>query len=205
MLSPAVRGSWGWGKDWENRLKGDLGGKEILDVVWGAKFLERELGLDPSRIGLEGGSHGGYAVLRALTMPDGFAGQESKYPWGFGLCWAGFSDLIKFHEDSWIADWLTDLLGPLSANRDLYVERSPLTHFSELEAPVFIVHGTHDRRVPPSTMTTFLEKLQASAKPHRIHFVEGQGHTGGDQKDKTLQYEAQQEFLQRFVLQSASL
>ncbi|MBX2988687.1 MAG: S9 family peptidase [Bdellovibrionaceae bacterium] len=199
FFSPAVRGSWGYGQEWEKMLRGDLGGNEILDLVWAARFLEKKLGLDPSRIGLEGGSHGGYATLRALTMPSGFKGVDSQYPWGFGVCWAGFADLVKFHEDSWISDWVEMLLGPLKDHRDLYVERSPLTHFEQLKAPIYIAHGTHDKRVPASTMTEFLEKLKNSDKPHLIHFIQDQGHTAGTEKDRLLGYRTQYSFLSKHV------
>ncbi|MBI4677396.1 MAG: S9 family peptidase [Elusimicrobia bacterium] len=197
VLSPAVRGSWGFGKEWEALLKGDLGGNEILDIVWGARYLEKELGLKPGQIGVFGGSHGGFAVLRALTMPDGFSGQASKYPFGFGISWAGFADLEEFHRSSNVPDWLTDLLGPYKDNRDKHRDRSPLNHFEELQAPIFVVHGANDARVPPSTMEGFLEKLESSGKPHEIYRLEGQGHTSGSHEEKRRVYRAMLGFIDR--------
>lgn len=194
-LSPAVRGSWGYGKEWENKLKGDLGGNEILDLLWGAKFLEEKFDLTPSQIGVEGGSHGGYSTLRALTLPENFKGQESQYPFGFGICWAGFADLVDFYEKSNIPDWLVNLLGPYEENKELYKDRSPLTHFKELKTPLFITHGTKDSRVPPSTMDAFLRKLEQSRVPHYIYLMEGQGHTGGSIEERIDEYVKIFEFL----------
>lgn len=179
ILSPAVRGSWGWGQEWENKLKGDLGGGEILDVIWGARFAARTLDLPENRVGVEGGSHGGYAVLRTLTMPAEFRGVNADFDFGFGLCWAGFADLVDFYRTSWISDWLVDLLGPFEKNEALYRERSPLNNFARLRTPLFVSHGKNDRRVPISTMTEFLEKLSASKVPHRIQIQDGEGHKGG--------------------------
>lgn len=179
ILSPAVRGSWGWGQEWENKLKGDLGGGEILDVIWGARFLAQTLGLPENKVGVEGGSHGGYAVLRTLTMPADFRGVNADFDFGFGLCWAGFADLEDFMRTSWISDWLVDLLGPYEGNEALYRERSPVRNFARLRTPLFVAHGKNDRRVPISTMTEFLEKLAGAKTPHRIQIQDGEGHKGG--------------------------
>lgn len=196
-LSPAVRGSWGHGKEWEDMIKGDLGGAEILDLLWGAKFLEKKLGLVPSQIGVEGGSHGGYATLRALTLPKNFKNQDSQYPFGFGICWAGFADLVKFYQYSNIPDWLSNMLGPYEGREELYAERSPVNFFDELKAPLFISHGTKDSRVPPVTMEAFLEKLKKSDKPHYIYFMDGQGHTGGSIDERVDEFKTLFNFLEK--------
>lgn len=202
-LSPAVRGSWGRGKSWENMLKGDLGGNEILDVIWGARYLETELGLSPRQIGLQGESHGGYAVLRAVTMPEGFNGQTSKYKFGFAICWAGFADLVEFHEASRIPDWLTDLLGPINEKRDTYIDRSPITHFRELETPLLITHGENDTRVPLSTMQSFIEALSRSTVPHDVHIQKGGGHTTPSRQELIDSYVRELEFVRKYGVAAA--
>jgi dienelactone hydrolase len=198
LLSPAVRGSWGRGKQWEDMLKGDLGGSEILDLVWAARYLEREFGLPPAQIGLHGESHGGYAVLRAVTMPENFKGQASKYPFGFAICWAGFADLVAFHESSSIPDWLTNLLGPIATNRSKYLDRSPLTHFKELKTPLFISHGRNDTRVPLSTMQEFIDKLNRSDVPHEIHLQSGLGHSEPSRQELIEGHMRELNFIRRY-------
>jgi dipeptidyl aminopeptidase/acylaminoacyl peptidase len=199
-LSPAVRGSWGRGKTWEDMLKGDLGGNEILDVIWGARYLEKQFGLAPEQIGLQGESHGGYAVLRAITMPDGFNGQPAKYPFGFAICWAGFADLVEFHRASRIPDWLTDLLGPIDDRKDTYIDRSPITHFRELQTPLLISHGENDTRVPLSTMQDFIEALRRSSVPHLVHIQRGQGHTTPSKQDLIDSHVRELEFIRKYGL-----
>lgn len=194
-FSPAVRGSWGFGKNWENYIKGDLGGNEILDLIWGARFLENELKLNPSQIGLEGGSHGGYSVLRGLTLPKNFKGQDSQYPFGFGICWAGFADLVDFYKTSNIPDWLVNMLGPFEENQKKYQERSPLNYFEELNCPLYIVHGANDARVSPSSMEGFITKLKSSDKKYFLHIMEEQGHTSGSKKEKINLYKSLFQFL----------
>lgn len=196
-LTPAVRGSWGHGKEWESMIVGDLGGSEILDLIWGAKFLEERFKLKPSQIGVEGGSHGGYSTLRALTLPSNFKTPDSKYPFGFGICWAGFADLEDFYKTSNIPDWLAYMLGPYEENKELYEERSPVNHVENLSAPLFITHGTQDSRVPPSTMDGFLSKLKVSKVPHYIYMMDGQGHTGGSLDERVDEFIEMFNFLEK--------
>lgn len=197
VLSPAVRGSWGWGKEWERKLKGDLGGNEILDVIWGAKFLEQTLGLAQNKIGVFGQSHGGYATLRAVTFPKKFKNITSDFEFGFAISEAGFADLVNFFETSRIADWLVDLLGPF--DRNLYLERSPITYFENLNCPILIVHGTNDSRVPYSTMEEFVARLKASSKPHELLIHKDQGHHAGNKLLKKIEYEQVVRFLNSVI------
>lgn len=198
VLSPAVRGSWGWGREWEKMLEGDLGGNEILDVIWGAKFLEATLGLPPAKIGVFGGSHGGFATLRAITMPADYNSlKETYYPFGFAISEVGFADLMAFHQDSRIADWLVHLLGPVDEKK--YAERSPLTFFDNLETPLLIINGKNDSRVPYSTMKKFIEKLKNSSKDYHLLIHETQGHGTSNRSTTLLEYQTEQKFLERFV------
>lgn len=194
-LSPAVRGSWEYSKEWRDLIKGDLGGAEIVDLIWGAKFLEEKLGLSPNQIGVSGGSHGGYATLRALTFPNEFKGVNTQYDWGFGICAAGFADLIRFYEDSNIPDWLDDMLGSYSENIEKYKERSPVHCFERLKTPTRIEHGTNDVRVPFSTISEFVEKLKASDVPHDIMIKEGSGHNYASSKEEAEVYAGEIAFI----------
>lgn len=174
VLSPAVRGSWGWPKAWEDMIRGDLGGNEILDVIWAARFLRDRLKLPENKIIVEGGSHGGYAALRTMTFPNPYNGVDTSFNFAGGICWAGFADLKKFYEDSWISDWLVDFLGPYDEAK--YRDRSPVQHLNKIRGPLYISHGSNDRRVPISTMTEFIEKLPETPYQHEVVVQDGEGH-----------------------------
>lgn len=198
VLSPAVRGSWGWGREWEKMLEGDLGGNEILDIIWGAKFLEKELKLPARKIGVHGGSHGGYATLRAITMPNNYKGHKAtSFPFGFAISVVGFADLKAFYEDSRIADWLVHLLGPY--NEELYAERSPLTFFENLNTPVLIVNGLNDSRVPYSSIEKFIEKLKKSNKDYELLIHAEQGHGTSNRETTLTELKTEYKFLKRFL------
>lgn len=175
VLSPAVRGSWGFGKEWESKLIGDLGGKEILDLHAGAFYLAEKFPQIKNKIGLFGGSHGGYAVLRALTLPPEFVPEAPRFNFVLGVCECGFADLVSFYKDSRIADWLKYFLGDLESNYSLYLERSPLSFTEYLKSPLFVIHGLNDSRVPYSTMDKFIEILKKDTKNKHEILIHPQG------------------------------
>lgn len=202
VLSPGVRGSWNYGKQWREKILGDLGGDEILDVHWGARYLEKELGLKPSQIGVYGGSHGGYATLRAMTMPADFKkGVDCSYPYGFGICSAGFADLEDFYLTSNIPDWLVNMLGPYEGNESKYKERSPIHYFENLKSPLLVSHGHNDARVSASSMEGFIDKLKSSDKDYVLHLKEGIGHGSGDKIEQLKEYKKWVNFIDEVCAQ----
>src|SRR5690606_23454700 len=74
VLDIDYRGSAGYGRDWRTGIYRHMGGKDLSDQVDGAKWLQQEFGVNPSNIGIYGGSDGGFITLMALfTEPDAFA------------------------------------------------------------------------------------------------------------------------------------
>ena len=192
-LSPAVRGSNLFGKSWRAEIFGDLGGNEILDVIWGARFIAKKLNLSEEKIGVWGGSHGGYATLRTLTIPNPFNGFNTKFNFGAAICAAGFADLVDFYKTSNIPDWLVQMLGEF--NEEKYLERSPITHFDNLKTPLLVVHGENDSRVNKSSMDGFIQRLENSDKTHKIHILKGQGHGTTDKEMRAKEFKTKLDFL----------
>jgi len=178
VVSPAVRGSDGFGKSFQALNDRDLGGDEIVDLFHVARWAERALGLTPQQIGVYGGSHGGYATMRALTFPPATNDRNDTYAFGFGLAHAGFSDIKSFHDQSNIPDWVVLESGDPSKPEDLarMQDRSPLSHVDRLQSPLLLTHGANDWRVPVGESRAFAEKARSLGKP--VTYVEfpGQGH-----------------------------
>jgi dipeptidyl aminopeptidase/acylaminoacyl peptidase len=180
VISPAVRGSDGFGKAFSALNDGDLGGDEIVDLFHVARWAEKNLGLAPRQIGVYGGSHGGYATMRALTFPAASAGpgRGAPFEFGFGLAHAGFSDIKSFHDQCNIPDWVVLESGDPAKPEQLarMNDRSPLSHVDLLRAPLLLTHGSNDWRVPVGESRAFYDKGKALGKP--ITYVEfaGQGH-----------------------------
>ena len=150
----------------------DLGGDEIVDLFHVARWTERNLGLTPRQIGVFGGSHGGYATMRALTFPPTTNDRNDSYPFGFGLSHAGFSDIKSFHDQCNIPDWVVLESGDPAVPADLarMRDRSPLSHVDRLQAPLLLTHGANDWRVPVGESRAFADKARALGKP--VTYVE---------------------------------
>ncbi|MEZ4384826.1 MAG: prolyl oligopeptidase family serine peptidase [Nannocystaceae bacterium] len=174
VISPAVRGSGGFGKDFAALNDRDLGGAEIRDLFAVARWAAAELGLEGWQIGVYGGSHGGYATMRALT----YEAAPDRFDFGFGLAHAGFSDILTFFAATNIPDWVILESGDpkVAADAAKMRERSPLTHVERLEAPLLLTHGDADARVPVAESRQLADKAEALGRP--VTYVEfaGQGH-----------------------------
>ena len=199
VVSPAVRGSDGFGKAFAALNDRDLGGDEIVDLFHVARWTERALGLTSRQIGVFGASHGGYATMRALTFPPETNGRGESYPFGFGLAHAGFSDIARFHAACNIPDWVVLESGDPARPDDLarMRDRSPLTHVDRLQASLLLTHGAADWRVPVVESRSFAEKARALGKP--VTYVEfpGQGHHIEGLARVTELYQARFDFLQK--------
>ncbi|MCH9679852.1 MAG: prolyl oligopeptidase family serine peptidase [Deltaproteobacteria bacterium] len=178
VVSPAVRGSSGFGKAFYSLNDKDLGGDEIVDLFHVARWVEQRLSLPAARIGVYGGSHGGYATMRALTFPPATNGHNDNYYFGFGLAHAGFSDIKSFYDATNIPDWVVLESGDPNKPEDLakMKDRSPLTHVGRLRAPILVTHGSQDWRVPVAESRQFVDAAKAKSLP--VQYVEfaGQGH-----------------------------
>jgi dipeptidyl aminopeptidase/acylaminoacyl peptidase len=201
VLSPAVRGSHGHGKEWRDHIIGDLGGDEILDVIWAGKFLKKHLGIKEEQIAIAGGSHGGFATLRVLTMPNPYNGIDTSFNFGAGVCSAGFADLVDFYKTSNIPDWLVQMLGEF--DEDKYMSRSPINYFDNLNTPLFVAHGTNDKRVSASSMEGFIDKLKDSNKDYELLISEGQGHHTNDKELLLKELTDKFKFYERTILSNS--
>jgi dipeptidyl aminopeptidase/acylaminoacyl peptidase len=157
VLQVNYRGSTGRGREFVEELYDDWGGAEQGDVAVAAeRVLEREW-VDEDRVVVFGGSYGGYsAYWQMVQYPDLYDA---------GIAWIGVSDLPDMYENT-MPHFRTELmekyLGTPEDNPEIYEERSPTTHADNVSAPLLIVHGVNDRRVPVSQARLFREALEAA-------------------------------------------
>ena len=176
VLSPAVRGSFGYGREFYALIDKDLGGNEMIDVIYGARYLQQRFGLSARQIGVFGASHGGFATVRALTLPSSINGRAESFDWGFGWAHAGFYDITTFWRDCNIPDWVTQKAGDPVTEREKLLDRSPLTHAQRLHAPLYLTHGDRDNRVPVNESRALVGRLQELGKDFRYDEFPGHGH-----------------------------
>jgi dipeptidyl aminopeptidase/acylaminoacyl peptidase len=162
-------GSSGYGRAYRKLLERQWGIVDVEDCVAAAQALVERGDADGARIGIRGGSAGGWTTLAALTGTDFFAAGVSYY---------GVAELLRFAEDThdFESRYLDTLIGPLPEARDLYVERAPLSHVDDVSCPVLLLQGSEDVVVPPSQSLMFRDALARKGIPHAYLEFEGEQH-----------------------------
>lgn len=196
VLSPSPRGSSGFGREFSALNDKDLGGNEIIDIIYAAKYISDKLDIPPNRIGVYGGSHGGYATMRLLTFPGEINGIKARFDWGFGISHAGFSDIIHFYEHCNIPDWIILEAGDPKTESEKLRDRSPLYHADKMVGKLLLTHGTNDSRVPIEGSRWMADSLRKYQKDVTLVEFKGQGH-GVKGLDNTItRYKAWFDFLE---------
>jgi dipeptidyl aminopeptidase/acylaminoacyl peptidase len=176
VFSPSPRGCGGFGREFSSLNDKDLGGNEIIDVIYAAKYISAKLNIPPERIGVYGGSHGGYATMRLLTFPGEINGNKAHFDWGFGISHAGFSDIIHFYHNCNIPDWVLLEAGDPETEAEKLKDRSPLYHADKMVGKLLLTHGTNDSRVPIEGSLWMADSLKKYNKDVTLFKFEGQGH-----------------------------
>ena len=147
-------GSTGYGREYRNRLRGQWGVVDVEDTVAAVRGLADAGIADPARLGIEGGSAGGWTVLAALTTSDAFA---------CGVSLFGVAELTNFVKDThdFESRYVDGLIGPLPEAAELYEQRAPLNRVDGLSCPVLLLQGLDDPIVPPSQAELFRDALSA--------------------------------------------
>jgi dipeptidyl aminopeptidase/acylaminoacyl peptidase len=162
-------GSSGYGREYRNRLLRQWGVVDVEDSVAAAQSLADAGEADRTRLGIRGGSAGGWTTVAALVQTDSFAAGAAYYP---------VTDLLPFAEDThdFESRYLDGLIGPLPQSRDLYVDRSPLTHLHQLRTPILLLQGDDDKVVPPSQPKAVADALAGTGVPHAYLLFAGEQH-----------------------------
>jgi dipeptidyl aminopeptidase/acylaminoacyl peptidase len=142
VAGPNVRGSSGYGKRYEHLDDVERRLDSVADLAALHDALAVAGRIDRDRAVLYGGSYGGYMVLAGLAF------QPER--WAAGIELVGISSLVTFLENT--AEWRRRFrereYGSLERDRDFLLEASPLTRVDEIRAPLFVIHGANDPRVP---------------------------------------------------------
>lgn len=199
VLQVNYRGSSGYGKAYRDAQYGRWGKVELDDAVAAVRWLQSHVAtqhpIDASRIVPWGGSNGGYAVLLCLSKaPQLFKAGVSLY---------GITDLFTLAEptnrfERYYGD---TLIGPSWRHADYYREWSPLTHASQIRAPVLLLHGDKDDSVAIDQSERLVKALERADKTCEYHVYEGEGH-GWRRLATQLDYVRRMEtFLRHYVLE----
>jgi dipeptidyl aminopeptidase/acylaminoacyl peptidase len=170
VLAPNVRGSTGYGREWQELNRHDWGGGDLADVMAGIDWLVKERIADPKRIGITGGSYGGYMTLYALARhPDRFAAGVSSVG---VVSWKTLFDTTRGD----LREYLTRELGDPTKDPQFLIDRSPITHAKNIRAALLVLQGANDPRVPKTEALQIVAALEKSGAPHQYHEYANEGH-----------------------------
>lgn len=198
LAEPNVRGSDGYGKTW---LHADDGPKRlavITDIEDAAKYVKTAwaVGGKAPKVGVMGGSYGGYSTLVAMTM---FAGSYDA-----GASVVGISNLVTFLMNTapYRRKLRTSEYGDpeVAADKEALVKLSPMTYIDKVSAPLIVIQGATDPRVPAGEGIQIKQALDAKKIPAELVIFADEGHGAQKRDNQVLQYGHMVRFMEEHLM-----
>ena len=168
VLFTNPRGSTGYGQKFERGIVGEWGGKDYIDIMNGVDAaLKRYPWIDQERMGVTGGSYGGY-------MTNWIVGHTGRFK--AASAGASLSDLADTYYLSEGGEFMVDYFKRPWENAASYVEHSPMTYADNVTTPLLIQHGEADPRVPIAGAWKFYRTLKAMGKTVELEIYPRGGH-----------------------------
>jgi dipeptidyl aminopeptidase/acylaminoacyl peptidase len=171
VFHPNYRGSTGRGIAFAKDHQADYGGKEFNDLLDGVDHLVKSGLVDRSKVGITGGSYGGFASAWCATKhSDHFAAS---------VMFVGISNQISKSGTTDIADEMFHVHARkrIWDDWEFFLKRSPIYYVENAKTPILILHGKEDTRVHPSQSMELYRNLKILGKtPVRLVLYPGEGH-----------------------------
>jgi dipeptidyl aminopeptidase/acylaminoacyl peptidase len=170
VIAPNVRGSTGYGRAFQEANHLDLGGGDLKDEIASRQFLIDTGYVDPNRVGITGGSYGGFMTLMAIAKTPSL--------WAAGVDEYGVIDWREIWLNADLPDrqYLESYLGDPVKDSKAYIAASPLTYMSDETAPLLVLQGDNDARVTKDQAEKVIDVLRANGRTVEAHFYPGEGH-----------------------------
>jgi len=199
VLQMNFRGSTGYGrKFWEASFK--QWGKTMQDdVTDGVEWLIREGIADPKRVGIYGGSYGGYTTLAGVAFtPDLYAA---------AVDYVGVSNLFTFMgtiPPYWkpYLEMFYEMVGHPEKDKDMMASASPVMHADKIKTPLFIAQGAKDPRVNKDESDQMVEVLKKRGVNVEYMVKDNEGHGFRNEENRFEFYEAMETFLGKYLKKS---
>ena len=183
FVEPNVRGSDGYGKDWLHADDGPKRLQVITDIEDASKFVRTAWAHEGKapKVGIMGGSYGGYSTLVGMTR---FAGAYDA-----GVANVGMSNLLTFLLNT--APYRRALraseYGDPEKDRAALLDLSPITHIEKLNAPLLLIQGASDPRVPVGEAIQMHDALEKRNVPTKLVVFADEGHGTQKRENKVLE------------------
>ena len=165
---PNPRGSYGQGEAFTRANMRDFGGGDLRDILAGVDAVERAAPIDDSRLGLTGGSYGGFMSMWANTQTNRFKAIVAG---------AGLSNWISYYGTNGIDEWMIPFIGKSVYDDPApYWAMSAIRTIKQARTPTFIYVGERDIEVPPTQSTEYWHALKAMNVPTSLVIYPDEGH-----------------------------
>lgn len=172
LVRPNARGSDGFGKSWLHSDNGPKRLNVLTDIRDAAVWIKKNWtknGVEP-KVGIMGGSYGGYATLVGMTI---YAGHYNA-----GVASVGMSSLVTFLKNT--ADYRRKLreseYGYLDKDMEALEKLSPINYLGKIQSPLMIIHGANDPRVPAGEAIQIHDAMEAKGIPAELILFGDEGH-----------------------------
>jgi dipeptidyl aminopeptidase/acylaminoacyl peptidase len=170
VIAPNVRGSTGYGRAFKEANRKDLGGGDLRDEIAAAEFMVSTGYVNAKKIGITGNSYGGYMTLMAIAKTPAY--------WAAGVEEFGIIDwqTMLLHETPALQQYEKGILGDPVRDKAIYTTTSPLTYMHDATAPLLVLQGDNDVRVPKDQAEKVVEIMKANGRTVDAHYYAGEGH-----------------------------
>jgi esterase/lipase len=193
VFVPNVRGSTGYGQAFMKKVDHDWGGDDAKDQLAGIKMLEKDARINSNRRGVIGRSYGGYMSLwLAATQP---------HIWQASVDMFGPYNLISFINrlpESWKVYFYL-AIGHPEKDRQFLLERSPMTYFNQVKAPMMVIQGRNDPRVLEAESSDVVNQLRKQGVEVDYLVFDDEGHGVDRFKNQVVCYNRIVDFFKRYL------
>ncbi len=168
LFRPNPRGSYGQGERFAAANVRDFGHGDLRDVLAGIDAAEKAAPIDDARLGITGGSYGGFMTMWAVTQTNRFKAAVAA---------AGVSDWLSYYGENGIDAWMLPYFGAsVYADPGVYAKSSPINFIRNVHTPTFEYVGERDIECPAPQTQEFWHALKALGVPTSVMIYPGEGH-----------------------------
>ncbi|HWY68262.1 MAG TPA: S9 family peptidase [Terriglobales bacterium] len=193
LIAPNYRGSTGYGKEFMDANRFDMGGGDLQDVLAAADWVKQTGYVDPKKMVIMGGSYGGYMSMMALT--------KSPETWAAGVPIVPFVNWFTEvqNEDPLLREYDLATMGDPVKNKALWEDRSPINFVDRVKAPVLLLAGGNDPRCPKSEAQQVADVIKKRGGIVEFKVYENEGHGFARVENQIDAYTRVAEFLKKYV------
>jgi len=193
VIAPNYRGSTGYGKEFQDANRFDLGGGDLDDVISAADWMVKTGYVDTKKIAVVGGSYGGYLTMMAVTKaPDRFAA---------GVPWIPFVNWFTVFENTSaeLREFILANMGDPNKDVARFKERSPIYFVDRIKAPLLLLAGGNDPRCPKTEAEQVAQAIKKRGGAVELKVYENEGHGFTKIENQIDAYTRIAEFLKKYV------